>query len=206
MAERLARSVFRWLFQSERATPSRSAFGSPRAQNSDPTSRSGIAGQAVEVQRHPAAAPACRCREVSLAVSQCRQPASAVVLSSISNRDLQASRLRSGGRSGVRAAARGGLVSLQDVNTQVGHRWHKEIERRLHAQPAQWVVLLWSDVSRDSIRPIEEAGMASAEHPSVEVFIEQVEYPTASAHPDCRSGRLGCDDGHPGLGAAPAGC
>ncbi|MDP1934528.1 MAG: toll/interleukin-1 receptor domain-containing protein, partial [Nitrosomonas sp.] len=42
-----------------------------------------------------------------------------------------------------------------DRQTLVGRKWHKEIERELHA--ARAVVVLWSAASRDSDFVLEEA-------------------------------------------------
>ena len=68
-----------------------------------------------------------------------------------------------------------GWSVFQDVNTRVGRRWHKEIERELHA--ARAVVVLWSDVSRDSDFVLEEAEYGKRKDILFPVFIERVEYP-----------------------------
>ena len=62
-----------------------------------------------------------------------------------------------------------------DVQTHVGKRWHKEIEKELHAAKA--VVALWSAKSRDSDFVLEEAEYAKRKERLFPAFIEQVEYP-----------------------------
>ena len=70
--------------------------------------------------------------------------------------------------------AQGWSVFL-DVQTPVGKRWHKEIEKELHAAKA--VVALWSAKSRDSDFVLEEAEYAKRKELLFPAFIEQVEYP-----------------------------
>lgn len=48
-----------------------------------------------------------------------------------------------------------GWSVLMDVQTHVGNRWHKEIEKELHGAKA--VVVLWSARSRDSDFVLEES-------------------------------------------------
>lgn len=85
-----------------------------------------------------------------------------------------------------------------DKQTLVGRRWHKEIEKELHA--ARAVVVLWSSMSRDSDFVLEEAEFGKHKKILFPVFIESVEFPygfsriqTANlvnwdgslSHPDC---------------------
>ncbi|MCB1947530.1 SUMF1/EgtB/PvdO family nonheme iron enzyme [Nitrosomonas sp.] len=62
-----------------------------------------------------------------------------------------------------------------DRNTHVGRRWHKEIERELHAASA--VVVLWSATSRDSDYVLEEAEYGKRKDILFPAFIERVEFP-----------------------------
>ncbi|SER74330.1 Formylglycine-generating enzyme, required for sulfatase activity, contains SUMF1/FGE domain [Nitrosomonas sp. Nm51] len=62
-----------------------------------------------------------------------------------------------------------------DRNTHVGRRWHKEIERELHAASA--VVVLWSAKSRDSDYVLEEAEYGKRKDILFPAFIERVEFP-----------------------------
>ena len=62
-----------------------------------------------------------------------------------------------------------------DRQTPVGRKWHKEIERELHA--ARAVVVLWSAASRDSDFVLEEAEYAKRKDILFPAFIERVEYP-----------------------------
>ncbi|MDP3280168.1 MAG: SUMF1/EgtB/PvdO family nonheme iron enzyme [Nitrosomonas sp.] len=62
-----------------------------------------------------------------------------------------------------------------DRQTLVGRKWHKEIERELHA--ARAVVVLWSAASRDSDFVLEEAEYAKRKDILFPAFIERVEYP-----------------------------
>ncbi len=62
-----------------------------------------------------------------------------------------------------------------DKQTHVGRRWHKEIERELHAAKA--VVVLWSATSRDSDFVLEEAEYGKRKDILFPVFIERVEFP-----------------------------
>ncbi|MDR4515913.1 MAG: SUMF1/EgtB/PvdO family nonheme iron enzyme [Nitrosomonas sp.] len=62
-----------------------------------------------------------------------------------------------------------------DRNTHVGRRWHKEIERELHA--ARAVVVLWSVTSRDSDYVLEEAEYGKRKDILFPAFIENVEFP-----------------------------
>lgn len=55
-----------------------------------------------------------------------------------------------------------GWSVFMDVQTHVGKRWHKEIEKELHA--ARAVVVLWSARSGDSDFVLEEAEYALKEH------------------------------------------
>lgn len=68
-----------------------------------------------------------------------------------------------------------GWSVFQDVNTHVGRRWHKEIERELHA--ARAVVVLWSAISRDSDYVLEEAEYGKRKDILFPAFIERVEFP-----------------------------
>lgn len=62
-----------------------------------------------------------------------------------------------------------------DKKTQIGRRWHKEIERELHSAKA--VVVLWSATSRDSDFVLEEAEYGKRNSILFPAFIEAVEYP-----------------------------
>ncbi|MDV6348287.1 toll/interleukin-1 receptor domain-containing protein [Nitrosomonas sp. Is35] len=57
----------------------------------------------------------------------------------------------------------------------MGRRWHKEIERELHAAKA--VVVLWSATSRDSDFVLEEAEYGKRKDILFPAFIERVECP-----------------------------
>jgi formylglycine-generating enzyme required for sulfatase activity len=70
--------------------------------------------------------------------------------------------------------AQGWSVFL-DVQTRVGKRWHKEIEKELHAASA--VVVLWSAKSRDSDFVLEEAEYGKRKGILFPAFIEHVESP-----------------------------
>jgi|CXWL01.1.fsa_nt_gi formylglycine-generating enzyme required for sulfatase activity len=61
-----------------------------------------------------------------------------------------------------------------DQQTRVGLRWHKEIERELHA--ARAVVVLWSATSRDSDFVLEEAEYGKHKEILFPAFIESVEF------------------------------
>ncbi len=62
-----------------------------------------------------------------------------------------------------------------DRQTHVGRRWHKEIEKELHATRA--VVVLWSATSRDSDFVLEEAEYGKRKDILFPAFIESVEFP-----------------------------
>ncbi|MDV6342381.1 SUMF1/EgtB/PvdO family nonheme iron enzyme [Nitrosomonas sp. Is24] len=62
-----------------------------------------------------------------------------------------------------------------DQQTHVGRRWHKEIERELHAAKA--VVVLWSVTSRDSDFVLEEAEYGKRKDILFPAFIERMEFP-----------------------------
>ncbi len=62
-----------------------------------------------------------------------------------------------------------------DKQTHVGRRWHKEIEKELHATRA--VVVLWSAASRDSDFVLEEAEYGKRKDILFPAFIEAVEFP-----------------------------
>lgn len=62
-----------------------------------------------------------------------------------------------------------------DRQTLVGRKWHKEIERELHA--ARAVVVLWSAASRDSDFVLEEAEYGKRKDILFPAFIERVECP-----------------------------
>ncbi len=62
-----------------------------------------------------------------------------------------------------------------DRQTLVGRKWHKEIERELHA--ARAVVVLWSAASRDSDFVLEEAEYGKHKNILFPAFIERVECP-----------------------------
>jgi formylglycine-generating enzyme required for sulfatase activity len=93
--------------------------------------------------------------------------------------------------------AQGWSVFL-DVQTHVGKRWHKEIEKELHAAKA--VVVLWSVKSRDSDFVLEEAEYGKRKELLFPAFIEQVEYPYGFGRIQTANliGWMG-DRDHPGL-------
>jgi len=62
-----------------------------------------------------------------------------------------------------------------DRQTLVGRKWHKEIERELHA--ARAVVVLWSATSRDSDFVLEEAEYGKRKDILFPAFIERTEFP-----------------------------
>lgn len=68
-----------------------------------------------------------------------------------------------------------GWAVFIDQQTHVGRRWHKEIERELHA--ARAVVVLWSVTSRDSDFVLEEAEYAKRKDILFPAFIERMECP-----------------------------
>lgn len=68
-----------------------------------------------------------------------------------------------------------GWAVFIDKQTHVGRRWHKEIERELHAAKA--VVVLWSATSRDSDFVLEEAEYGKRKDILFPAFIERVECP-----------------------------
>lgn len=68
-----------------------------------------------------------------------------------------------------------GWAIFIDKQTHVGRRWHKEIERELHAAKA--VVVLWSATSRDSDFVLEEAEYGKRKDILFPAFIERVEFP-----------------------------
>lgn len=68
-----------------------------------------------------------------------------------------------------------GWAVFIDQQTHVGRRWHKEIERELHA--ARAVVVLWSAASRDSDFVLEEAEYGKRKNILFPAFIERVECP-----------------------------
>lgn len=68
-----------------------------------------------------------------------------------------------------------GWSLFMDIQTQVGKRWHREIEKELHAAKA--VVALWSATSRDSDFVLEEAEYGKRKDILFPAFIERVEYP-----------------------------
>ena len=82
-----------------------------------------------------------------------------------------------------------GWSVFQDVEHPSGRRWHKEIERELHA--ARAVVVLWSAVSRDSDFVLEEAEYGKRKdilfrfHRAGGISLR------LRSHPDRRSGGLG---------------
>jgi formylglycine-generating enzyme required for sulfatase activity len=91
-----------------------------------------------------------------------------------------------------------GWSAFMDVQTQVGRRWHKEIEKELHA--ARAVVVLWSARSRDSDFVLEEAEYGRRKEILFPAFIERVEYPYGFCwiHTADLIGWAG-DTDHPGL-------
>lgn len=64
---------------------------------------------------------------------------------------------------------------FMDVQTHVGRRWHREIEKELHA--ARAVVVLWSARSRDSDFVLEEAEYGKDKEILFPAFIERVAFP-----------------------------
>ena len=68
-----------------------------------------------------------------------------------------------------------GWSVFMDVQTHVGKRWHKEIEKELHA--ARAVVVLWSARSRESDFVLEEAEYGRRMEILFPAFIERVEFP-----------------------------
>ncbi|MGH8574585.1 MAG: toll/interleukin-1 receptor domain-containing protein, partial [Gammaproteobacteria bacterium] len=68
-----------------------------------------------------------------------------------------------------------GWSVFMDVQTHVGRRWHKEIEKELQA--ARAVVVLWSARSRDSDFVLEEAEYGRRKEILFPAFIEGVEFP-----------------------------
>ncbi|MBE2295767.1 MAG: SUMF1/EgtB/PvdO family nonheme iron enzyme [Phycisphaerales bacterium] len=65
-----------------------------------------------------------------------------------------------------------GWSVFMDVETHVGRRWHREIERELHT--ARAVVALWSALSRDSDFVLEEAEYGKRKDILFPAFIEAV--------------------------------
>jgi hypothetical protein len=81
-----------------------------------------------------------------------------------------------------RLEAQGWSVFL-DIQTQVGKRWHREIERELRGASA--VVALWSEKSCESDFVLEEAEYGKRKEILFPAFIERVEAPVRiRAHPD----------------------
>lgn len=68
-----------------------------------------------------------------------------------------------------------GWSVFMDVQTHVGRRWHREIEKELHA--ARAVVVLWSAPSCDSDFVLEEAEYGKRKDLLFPAFIERVEFP-----------------------------
>ena len=68
-----------------------------------------------------------------------------------------------------------GWTVFMDVQTHVGRRWHKEIEKELHT--ARALVALWSARSRNSDFVLEEAEYGKREDILFPAFIERVEFP-----------------------------
>jgi formylglycine-generating enzyme required for sulfatase activity len=62
-----------------------------------------------------------------------------------------------------------------DVQTRVGERWHKTLQREMHA--AQAFVALWSERSIDSDYVLEEAEYGKRKGILVPAFIERVDFP-----------------------------
>ncbi len=100
-------------------------------------------------------------------------------------------------RLGQRLRAEGWSVFM-DVQTHVGKRWHKEIEKELHA--ARAVVVLWSARSGDSDFVLEEAEYGRRKEILFPAFIERVEFPYGFGRIQTTDliGWVG-DEGHPGL-------
>ncbi len=91
-----------------------------------------------------------------------------------------------------------GWSVFMDVQTHVGKRWHKEIEKELHEAKA--VVVLWSARSRDSDFVLEEAQYSKRKEILFPAFIERVEFPYGFGRIQTADliGWAG-DEGHPGL-------
>jgi hypothetical protein len=91
-----------------------------------------------------------------------------------------------------------GRSVYRDVQTHVGKRWHKEIEKELHATKA--VVVLWSVRSRDSDFVLEEAEYGKLKEILFPAFIERVDFPYGFGRIQTADliGWVG-DEGHPGL-------
>ncbi|GJL74459.1 LpqB family beta-propeller domain-containing protein [Nitrosomonas sp.] len=68
-----------------------------------------------------------------------------------------------------------GWTVFIDRQTHVGHRWHHEIEKELHA--ARAIVVLWSASSRESDFVLEEAEYGKRNNLLFPIYIEQVEPP-----------------------------
>jgi len=68
-----------------------------------------------------------------------------------------------------------GWSVFMDVQTPVGERWHKKIEKELLAAKA--VVALWSATSRESDFVLEEADYGKRKEILFPAFIERVDYP-----------------------------
>lgn len=68
-----------------------------------------------------------------------------------------------------------GWTVFIDRQTHVGHRWHQDIEKELHAAKA--VVVLWSISSRESDFVLEEAEYGKRNNLLFPIYIEQVEPP-----------------------------
>jgi formylglycine-generating enzyme required for sulfatase activity len=62
-----------------------------------------------------------------------------------------------------------------DTNTQVGQRWHKQIESELHA--ARAIVALWSAASKESDHVLEEADYGRRNHILFPAFLQDVDAP-----------------------------
>jgi hypothetical protein len=92
-----------------------------------------------------------------------------------------------------------GWSVFMDVQTHVGRRWHKEIEKELYG--ARAVVVLWSARSRDSDFVLEEAEYGRRKAILFPAFIEQVEFPYGFGRIQTADllGWTGDDEGHPGL-------
>jgi formylglycine-generating enzyme required for sulfatase activity len=91
-----------------------------------------------------------------------------------------------------------GWSVFMDVQTHVGKRWHKEIEKELQA--ARAVVVLWSARSRESDFVLEEADYGRRKEILFPAFIERVEFPYGFGRLQTAEliGWSG-DEGHPGL-------
>ncbi|MGH8497367.1 MAG: toll/interleukin-1 receptor domain-containing protein [Methylococcales bacterium] len=68
-----------------------------------------------------------------------------------------------------------GWSVYRDVQTLVGRRWHKEIEKELHA--ARSVVVLWSEHSRESDYVLEEAEYGERKDILFPAFIKRASSP-----------------------------